>query len=302
MLSLTQFIETRRLGRIFVKPVLAKTCLICCLAGSVQTGEPLAADALHSTCDPPPRAETIWARRDIQYVLIGETHGTVEAPYVFAELICAAAATGKRILVGLEFSESARTAFQKYLASEGTMADISSFLSGSDWFDMVRQSADGRTSIAMWKMIERLRVLRAKGMNISLTTFIRPIRGETQTSYEVGMARSLQEAASFMAYDFTIVLVGNLHARSTTFDPGGQNSFDPMAMHLPQKSTLSLLAISSGGEAWNCRLDCGPARTDGSPDGASSRVEIRSDIRAGYDGVVAIGPISASPPLSEIPL
>ena len=253
-------------------------------------------------CTPPPDTELIQSQNEVRFLIVGELHGTWEIPAAFGELVCFVAAAGNHVLVGLEFPESSRRSFQQYLESSGSQADRARFLRDSGWLVNARLNPDGRTSEAMLKMVDRLRELRTAGLDIDVTTFVRPSPAspETQTPYEIGMAASLREAEQSSAYDLVIALIGNLHARNTTFDMRGRESFDPMAMHLPAESTLTLLAITAGGKAWNCQRECGPHRHNGSPGGSTPRIEFGPDLSPGYDGVLAIGPTTASiPVLSE---
>ena len=254
-----------------------------------------------AACAPPPGTASLWERTDVRFLLIGELHGTRETPRVFGELVCSAATQATvHVLVGLEFPEAAQAAFEAYMESMGTAANRSEFLAQSGWLDMARsQFPDGRTSEAMLAMVERLRTLRAGGLDISVTTFQRPLSmpSESQTPYEIGLADSLREAFDSGAYDLGIVLVGSLHARRTTVTPGGRPAFDPMAMHLPRESTLTLNAVTGDGEAWNCQLSgCGAHKREGQALGAALGIVLGDSLSPGYDGVIAIGPITASLP------
>lgn len=272
--------------------------LAVCLAACANRAEVLVERSTKFECAPPPYAQAIWTQKHIRYVLIGEVHGTEQTPAAFAEIVCAAAASGKRVLIGLEFPENARSAFQRYVASAGTMHDMTTFLDNSGWRAM-RELPDGRTSSAMWNMIDRLRTLRAAGLNVSITTFIRAIQGDTQTIHEVGMATSLREADQSGDYDLVFGLVGNIHARKAPFRLGDEHLSDPMAMHLPPHSTLSILAVTGSGEAWYCGQECGVHAITGSPDGASPGVRIDAGLHPGFDGVVAVGSSTASLPFPE---
>jgi hypothetical protein len=96
----------------------------------------------------------------------------------------------------------------------------------------------------------------------------------------------------------TLILVGNAHARLTPITFSGRPPFDPMAMHLPRESTLALNAVTGDGEAWNCSPSgCGAQKLDGHPLGAIIGVTLGNNLSPGYDGVVAVGPATASPPV-----
>ena len=252
-------------------------------------------------CSPPPDSETIFLQTDIRFLIIGELHGTQEIPAAFGELVCFVAAAGNNVLVGLEFQESARSLFEQYLESSGSQADRAGFLQDSGWLVDAQQYPDGRTSKAMLKLVDRLRELRAAGLGIGVTTFVRPHQAvsDSQTTYEIGLADSLKEAEQSSQYDLIIALVGNVHARKETFEAEGVASFDPMAMHLPTETTLTLHAISNGGEAWNCRPNCGRHQHDGSLAGSDPRIEFRPDLSSGYDGILAVGTTTASLPVSH---
>jgi hypothetical protein len=257
--------------------------------------------AAGTSCSPPPGAETIFFQRDIRFLIVGELHGTQEIPAAFGELVCFVAAAGNSVLVGLEFQESARSSFEQFVESSGTQTDRASFLQDSGWLVDAQQYPDGRTSEAMLKLVDRLRELRAAGLGIDVTTFIRPRQAvsDSQTPYEIGLADSLKEAEQSSEYDLIIALVGNIHARKVTFDAEGVALFDPMAMHMPTETTLTLLATSNGGEAWNCRQTCGRHWHDGSQAGSDPRIEFRPDLSSGYDGILAVGTTTASLPVTH---
>lgn len=251
-------------------------------------------------CSPPSGAESLWKLADLNFLVIGELHGTRETPRVFGELVCSATTEAKkRVLVALEFPETARAAFEAYVASKGTDEDRSKFLVESGV--MARsQFPDGRTSEAMLRMVERLRMLRGAGRQVFVTTFQRPIStpSESQTPYEIDLADSLRKAFDSGNYDLAMVLVGNAHARRVTVTPGGgQLPFDPMATHLPSESTLTLNAVTGAGEAWNCQsTGCGVHRRESQSMGGTSSIVLDDKLLPGYDGVIGIGPITASLP------
>ena len=52
-------------------------------------------------CRPVAGSEALW-RDDVRYIFVGETHGTVETPAAFADLVCAALEQGP-VVVSLEY-------------------------------------------------------------------------------------------------------------------------------------------------------------------------------------------------------
>src|SRR5690606_33409123 len=83
----------------------------------------LSATAAES-CNTPAGIEPLISQDNLTYLIFGELHGTVEAPAAFAESVCAAVSSGKKVLVGLEFPESNTSALQEYLVSDGNEADV----------------------------------------------------------------------------------------------------------------------------------------------------------------------------------
>jgi hypothetical protein len=256
------------------------------------------------SCSPPDGAALLRSRVGVRYVLLGELHGTTETPPIFGELVCDAAAHAKRVLVGLEFSEDTAGAFQDYIASKGTAKDKQVLLANSHWLEMAHEFPDGRTSVAMWKMVERLRELRATGMNISVTTLQRATAANaaSQTPYEIGMANSLSEAFSTGKYDVAMVLVGSVHARRETVPASPTTRFEPMAMHLPGDATLTLEAVAGDGDAWNCtQAGCGVHGRTGRVLTNRSGIVLDNTLSRGYDGIIQVGRTTAAVPVLDGP-
>ncbi len=242
-------------------------------------------------CNAPAGTANLLARPE-RFLIFGEMHGTVEGPKYFAEIVCEAAKAGP-LSVGIEFPEKLQPALDAYFSSTGGEAATATFHTAFLPFDY----GDGRGSVAMLQMIERLQALKQAGAEIRVTAFIPPDRYDpnetdpTQTPYEKGMARGVQAAT---AGQRIVVLVGNIHAMRSPID-----DFQPMGMHLPVGDTLSFNLTSSGGEAWNCMSECGPnpmrAKTDGPP-----RVYLLDTPENGFDGEWHIGHSTAAKPAKQI--
>ncbi len=246
---------------------------------------------------------TITSNSAVKYLVFGEVHGTVETPAFFAESVCAVVTSGKRVLVGLEQPEASAAAFKTFLQSDGNPEDVGRFLRDSGWGLQAAQFPDGRTSEAMLGLVQRLREMRASGYELSVVPFARMTpfaEGESQTTYEQGLASSLMEAGSSGAYDFVMVLVGNVHAYKIAIPAA--TPFEPMAMHLPQAETVTLSMVSDGGTVWNCSPNCEthPLRVSNTEN--HTGIVLGRNIAPGYDGIFSIGVASASPPVTKAAL
>ncbi len=280
-------------------PWVSALTLVTGQASHGQQPEPLAPDA----CEPPPGYEALSQLDDLRFLVIGELHGTEQTPALFGELVCALASSGMRILVGLELMVWSESAINTYLRSDGTEADRTTALTDSRWLDPVNiEFPDGRLSNAMWDLVERLRFLRDAGHEVAITTFRGfMLEGEQSlTPFEARMAETLLEAEADADYDLTVVLTGNAHARTSRRTENGLLPFIPMAANLPEESSIRLNAVTGSGEAWNCRgSECGVYEREGTPEGATVRIALDDGLSRGFDGIFAVGNITASPPLTS---
>lgn len=259
-------------------------------AASLLTAQP--------DCAPLPGADALLARPE-RILVVGETHGTTETPAAFLALVCEAAAQGP-VTVGLEMPESDRALFEAVMAApdEATAARI---LRGGDFGDPRRD--DGRNSVAMFEMILGFWRLKAAGQDIAIRPFaarMSVIRGRDQAWWELEMAYGMSRPLVDRPSARLLILVGNLHARKTRFDRWPDVGL-PAAGHLHATDTLTLNVAQQGGQAWTCQEACGAHDSRGVYD-PDARGVILGPVQDGaYDGVLAVGPTTASPPAGAQP-
>ena len=138
-------------------------------------------------CDPIAGAEALWAKPETRFVIVGEIHGTAEAPAAFADLVCLAARE-RPVAVGVEAGAGFAAKLEAFLASDGGPAARGAFLSDVFWTQPFK---DGRSSQAMLAMFDELRRLKRAGRGIKVFGFQpeggRP-EGFDQSYYELEMA------------------------------------------------------------------------------------------------------------------
>lgn len=245
-------------------------------------------------CAPPAGHEALWTP-EARFVIVGEIHGTAEAPAAFAQLVCAAAEQGP-VTVALELPTTMQPELDAFLAApdEATAADIlrSTIFGDPAW-------ADGRTGRAMVGMMQAIRRLKADGRDVTLRAFQpsspRPPAFD-QNYYELDMAVELSRAATERPGSRVLVLVGNIHASKTRFE-----RFDlmPAAAHLPPKETITLNVAQQGGQAWSCQAEGCRVYDSMVRYDAEARGVIMEPVSEGaWDGVLAVGPVTASPPVA----
>jgi hypothetical protein len=239
-------------------------------------------------CRAPGGLESVVADKSIKFIVFGERHGSAEGPALFADAVCSLVKSGRSILVGLELSQGDAAAYEQFLQSAGGPEDVSKLLTDSYWGN------DGRGSMAMLNLVQRIQALVSSGYMLSIAAFA-PDGISPGTLYESGMASSLMESEASGTYDLVMILVGNAHAFKVAIP--GDVPLEPMAMHLPTDETISLLMVTEGGTAWNCQAGvCGVHPVRASPIEVTVDIELRNDVGPGYDGVFDIGESSASPP------
>lgn len=237
-------------------------------------------------------------------VLVGELHGTAEIPAALGHLACQAAVgrPGETILVGLEIPSSTQPAVDAFLASDGGAQAVEALLAHEHW---QREYQDGRSSAAMLDLLEGIRGYRKAGLKIEVRA-IDPGRYDSPNDRDAGMASTLSESIESIHPAQTLVLVGNVHSRSLKGYPwNAEADFMPLGAHLRTRyaGLIALDIAVSGGSAWICTSaaasECGP-HPQGSRDTPGPLPRIELDPAAapgtGYDGVLSIGPVTASPP------
>jgi hypothetical protein len=246
-------------------------------------------------CSAPDGAAARW-EREARYLIVGEMHGTREAPAAFAGLVCDAAGQGA-VTVGLELRVAIQPQLDAFLDAPDDASAIEILRETSFWD---RQQADGRSSLAMLEMMLAMRDLKARGRDIALAAFLPDVRrppGFDQNYHELEMAVLLAQAAMRRPEARVLVLVGNVHAARTRIEV-----FDllPAAAHLPGSETVSLAILQQGGSSWSCSVEsCGSQEWASLHDEDLRGIDLTPLRDGAYDGSLAIGPTTASPPAAE---
>lgn len=247
-------------------------------------------------CAPPEGAPALLDRPE-SIIIVGESHGTSEAPAAFASIVCEASRRGP-VTVGLEMPESDQSLldFVMGVADEATATAV---LRNGDLGDPRRN--DGRHSQAMFDMILSFWRLKAAGHDIALRAFaprMSVIRGRDQAWWELEMAYGISRVLVARPDARLLILVGNLHARKTPLDRFPEVGL-PAAGHLYPGDTLTLRIADQGGAAWNCQAECGVHPASAVEDVDLRGVILEPQDGGAYDGILAVGPTTASPPAAQ---
>lgn len=262
----------------------------------------LGAAASLSTCAPVPGSERLWDSRAIRFVLVGETHGTREAPELFADLTCAAS-RNRPVVVALEQPPEEQRAIDTFLESNGGAESQAAFLKSSIWSGKFR---DGRSSQAMLTLFGRLRELKQSGRIRGVVAFqdydLSVPFSHADEGMNRGMARALEHAAATNPRALVLGFGGSTHM---SLQDIGNSGIRSAAGRLPRAETVTVFVEGEGGSAWNCSdSECRGGTHPILPSGSICKPKVREVIYpperpgvTGFDAIACVGGLfTASPP------
>jgi len=260
----------------------------------------LAAATSLSSCTPIPGADALWKSPSTRYVMVGETHGTNEAPALFADLVCAASKK-RHVVVALEQSPEDQPAIDAFMKSDGGADARAQFLKAGMWNQSLK---DGRSSQAMLNLFERLRQLKQEGRIRGVAAFqdydLAVPFSNANEGMNRGMAALLKRVASANPDALVLGYGGSVHMSHNDV-PG--TAIPSAAGRLPRSETVSVFVEGEDGSAWICaNNECRPHPQ--SPQSQVCKPGVREvvplpngGLPAGFDAVACIGrPLTASPP------
>lgn len=189
-------------------------------------------------------------------IVIGELHGTAEAPRLFRELVqCRSKESANGLLVGLEIPPGALATVME-LPTDATGAEKLRHLSKNGFW---KNSKDGRTSIANLDLIEYLREGQRGGR---LTVFAFDGRRSATDNFSEVATEALKDALSRTvpkgSNPDVLMLTGNGHATMAADNGSLGRGLADAGM----RPYVIQTAFGTGG-AWVCRLgECGVSRVN----------------------------------------
>jgi len=248
----------------------------------------------HQACE---RIEGLSAHlRQGKILLLGEMHGTAEAPRFVRDTICAALAADLSVTIALEMPVAEKATLEAYKRLGGPSEAAREILRASEFW----QTPDGRSSQAVLSLIDEIFQWQEEGKSIALVLFDDPAAEKR----DLAMADHIAKASDELPENLLIVLTGNLHNRMTR-GIGFDENYEPMGFflrqQLPERTMISLNLSFAGGEAWNCMAEC---KINPLPvvNESLKREIILTDQsgKSAYHGVFHVGKATASLPALEI--
>ncbi len=236
-----------------------------------------------ANCVPVPGADRLW-RPSIRWTIVGELHGTNEAPDAFVNLVCLASATGRPVTVAVEYSADSQPVIDTYLASRGDGPAQAALLRLQPF---TSEMQDGRGSVAFLHMWDRLRRMKQAGQINGV------IASDVSRSSAPGQDRDAAMAqtwASIPTADdgIILILVGNVHAMRKPMSFLGRTIVTAGSL-MPASRTITINVTGSGGTAWNCQADGCKSHNNGPPLHVKTGISYLTDVNRSWDAEYQLG-------------
>lgn len=196
-------------------------------------------------------------------LVLGELHGTREAPAVAEAVVRRWVAQDEAVTVALEIPTDEQDRIDAFLDSPGDAASRAALLSGAFW-TLPAERSDGRRSVAMVDLLDAARRMRGEGAQLRVLAFDAGNAGGGADERNRRMAGVLRDAMAADATGRFVVLIGNYHARrappaNVSGLMPGQTPPVPTMAHLDDLPMLRVSVSARTGAFWACMAGtCGP--------------------------------------------
>lgn len=241
-------------------------------------------------------------------ILVGEMHGTREVPALVGDLAerwskpRAGKGAAPALVVALEYPRSEAAQLSAYFGSDGGPAAKKRLLDSPLWS---RSYQDGRSSAAMFDLIEGVRALARSGRKITLAPFDQDAEQEkNDASRDNSMADNLRAIVNENPAARVLALTGNYHARQSVGAPWDAG-FRFMGNYLKDLAPFSVDVNAMRGSYWGCfsasAADCKVEHFgDASAAATPSRLHVDDSVTAiGYNQALKLDLFIVSLPANK---
>ncbi len=235
---------------------------------------------------------------DYPYVLLGEGHGTREVPKFVGAFVCVMAQNNKRILLALEMPADFTKDITDYWATSSLDREKTFF--ESLYWGRVRP--DGRTSLAMFELIQYVGELRAQGLKIDIIGVEQEwYPRKPRSNKNKYMGEQLTKAYGTRKYDQVIFLSGSAHTRIEYVDTG-YRKLKTVTAYLNPHVFLSVKLSAKEGTSWSCQgprdnIVCGGHKRTSDQSQKHTNIYIeREGKNNGFHGEIMFKKVTASEP------
>jgi erythromycin esterase-like protein len=219
--------------------------------------------AARATAPPANAADLLPDAHEARVLVLGELHGTNEAPALAAAVVRQRLDAGLPVTLALEVHAAEQPRLDAFLASNGDDAARTALLRGDFW-QVPAERSDGRRSVAMLALLESMQRFRAAGHDVRVLAFDAGNAGGGAPRRNQRMAAVLREAIARDPQRAFVVLAGNYHLRRVTPDRmggllSGESPPVPTMAHLADLPVFRVNVTARDGEFWACMGGaCGP--------------------------------------------
>ncbi len=225
-------------------------------------------------------------------LVFGEIHGSKESPDYFLRATCAAIEEYPRkpLLIGLEIPISEQGGLDRFVSSDGGPNAVKTLLSLPFWN---RSMQDGRSSHAMFQLIDGLRLLRKRTPNMIVAAIDDQSLASTR---DASMAAQIDNLMIEYRDARALVLLGNYHAKRRPRQ-SLEEHVDSMVEFLSTPNR-SLAFRPRDGRYWACAPRCEVHTLNVNTDANEAVNWFASEPSSSenFDGLIDLGTISESVP------
>lgn len=180
---------------------------------------------------------------DSRILLFGEMHGSAESPALVGTVACVLSKQGP-VALGLELPSTEQAPIDRYLASNGDAAARDMLRSGPFW-----RGLDGRSSVAMFNLIDTARRLKNAGLPVAVFTLDPDLAGTADDNK--ALAHTLRAYHERHPSQRIVALMGNLHAGQAVVS-AFVRPVTPAGFYLRDLHPVSVYVTYHGGTIWAC--------------------------------------------------
>lgn len=232
-------------------------------------------------------------------VMLGEVHGTTQAPQFVGRALCTIAHTGRPVVLALEYPRAEQVHLDAFFSNHDLHAAAKQLLQTPFWSQV---PGDGRESQGWFTLLRDVHAWKEQGLPITVVAYDyeSPRTANDREAHNAAYLEHLLEKAR--GGTFVIIYSGNVHAKKIRgLADGSDDSYESMGYRLRHWDMLHLNIGTPGGTAWICttfdRSSCGPHPWPGTVTEQLKPYSIHLGYRSrAFDGVYAVGTLTASPP------
>lgn len=229
-------------------------------------------------------------------ILVGEMHGTNEGPRMFGNLVKVASARGdKPIGVGLELPVGLQPILEDAARQRASCDAFRQHLTAAPEWEKFEQFQDGRSSEAMLDLLCEVVALAGQS-RVSVFFFDTHLFATHFDDADEKMAQAIAAHIRKQKIELTLILTGNIHANRAPHVPA-RPAIRPMGWFLASEGFVvrSFDTRYNDGDTWACIGPCGVHHLTGNAIREGKPVPPGE----GYDDILFLGAITASPPVKQ---